>query len=255
MALAGTEGPYVSGQMSYPSGRRSRFIGTDSDQPAVLAAQTAPLRQSLAHTRPAPIAAALFAVVATLVLVGAIPANATTSRYLHSTHSGPLARPASTICPNADVEIRNTSYRQLRGAVVCLVNWVRVAEGLPALHVSSSLNHSAQRWANAMVARDIFRHGNVAARVSATGFTWSTLGENIATGFSIPRQLVLGWLQSPDHCRNILAPIYAYVGTGVNRGFVRGWANQGGTWAEDFGLPVGGRAPSDNWVPASRCPY
>ncbi len=93
------------------------------------------------------------------------------------------------------------------------------------------------------------------ARVSAVGFRWSTVGENIATGFATPRRVVAAWMASQGHCQNILDPIYTNVGTGVNRGRVSGFASRPGTWTQDFGLAMGRRAPSHNWGPSNACPY
>jgi len=107
-----------------------------------------------------------------------------------------------------------------------------------------------------MVAGHIFTHGsNFAGRISATGFRWSTVGENIATGYRTPRQVVGAWMASAGHCDNILDPAFSDVGTGVNRHGVSGYASGPATWTQDFALPLGQSAPSRNWAPAHGCPY
>ena len=107
-----------------------------------------------------------------------------------------------------------------------------------------------------MVSGHVFTHGtNFAGRISAAGFRWAAAGENIATGYRTPRQVVAGWMASAGHCQNILDPTYRDVGTGVNRHPVAGYASRPGTWTQDFGLTVGTRAPSRNWGPAHGCPY
>ena len=143
----------------------------------------------------------------------------------------------------------------MRAAVVCLINKARAAHGLPRLRSSRKLNHAAQNWTEAMLASGTFSEGDPGARVSAVGFNWSTVGENIATGFQTPRQAVSAWMASQGHCENILDPVYTYVGTGVDPRPVRGFASGSATWTQDFGLPMGGRGPSSNWGPASHCPY
>ena len=107
-----------------------------------------------------------------------------------------------------------------------------------------------------MVATHSFTHGtNFAARISAAGFKWSSAGENIATGFMTPRQVVNGWMASTGHCENILSPTYRDVGTGVNRHAVGGYASGPATWTQDFALPMGSSAPSRRFGPMDRCPY
>jgi uncharacterized protein YkwD len=144
----------------------------------------------------------------------------------------------------------------MRAAVVCLINEERAAHGLPGLRADDRLNNSAQSWSNRMVATHSFTHGaNFAARISAAGFRWSSAGENIATGFVTPRQVVNGWMASAGHCENILSPTYRDVGTGVNRHAVGGYATGPATWTQDFALPMGKSAPSRSLGPMDHCPY
>jgi uncharacterized protein YkwD len=196
------------------------------------------------------------AVLGVLVLGGllnALPASAAT-KHRHRHHSRRHAADAAP-CANADAPVSQTSTSQLRPAVVCLINKARQAHGLPSLSASSRLNHSAQNWTDTMVATGQFDHGDPGARVSAVGFNWSTVGENIATGFTTPRRVVAAWMASQGHCMNILDPVYTQVGTGVNRSPVSGFASIPGTWTQDVGLWMGARSPSDNWGPADHCPY
>jgi uncharacterized protein YkwD len=105
-----------------------------------------------------------------------------------------------------------------------------------------------------MVAGDFFDHGsNFGERITDVGFIWSSAGENIATGFSTPRSVVNAWMASTGHCRNILSPLYADVGTGVNPSGVRGFGSAA-TWTQDFALSTGQGPPSGNWDPADHCP-
>ena len=41
-------------------------------------------------------------------------------------------------------------------------------------------------------------------RLSAAGYHWSRVGENIAAGPPTPEVVVQGWLDSPGHCTNIM---------------------------------------------------
>ncbi len=195
----------------------------------------------------------LFGALAAAAVVSAIPADAAASHHRHHHHKH--SRKHSGRCKNADISVLHASTPVFRGAVLCLLNKARTARGLPPLRMSTRLNRSAQGWADTMVATSDFSHGNFASRVSAVGFNWSTLGENIASGFPTPREVVTAWLASPDHCMNMLDPIYSFVGTGVNKSPVSGVASRPGTWTQDFGLPMGAGAPSHNWGPADSCPH
>ena len=164
------------------------------------------------------------------------------------------ARPAR--CAFSHSPIASATRPQLQRAVVCLVNEQRRRYGLPPLRENARLNRSAQGWTNAMVADHAFTHGaDFGARISAVGFDWSNIGENIATGFPTPASVVSAWMQSTGHCQNILNPTWRYVGTGVDDRMIAGYSSQAGTWTQDFGLWMGQSAPSGSWGPADGCPY
>jgi uncharacterized protein YkwD len=159
-------------------------------------------------------------------------------------------------CTSAHTTIAHSSRADLQRAVVCLINQQRHHHGLPRLHESQRLNRSAQGWTNIMVTHRNFSHGaDFASRISAVGFDWSNVGENIATGYATPATVVHAWMASKGHCQNILNPQYRYVGTGVSDNPIAGYSTLAGTWTQDFGLLMGQHAPSGNWTPAEGCPY
>jgi uncharacterized protein YkwD len=172
-----------------------------------------------------------------------------------------IAHPTSAFargpgCARAHTVIWRTSRRSLQRAVACLINRERHAFGLPALHENARLNRSAQGWTNTMVSFRAFGHGaDFASRISAVGFRWSSVGENIATGFATPASVVSAWMASTGHCQNILNPTYRAVGTGVDDRAVAGYSSRPGTWTNDFGLLMGQRPASEDWGPARGCPY
>lgn len=171
----------------------------------------------------------------------------------HSTraHTGDQRR-----CQHASTPIAAASRHELQSVVVCLINQQRTERHLPRLQVSQRLSRSAQGWTNTMVSHANFSHGaDFAARISAVGFNWAMVGENIATGFRTPAAVVRAWMASPGHCQNILSPSFADVGTGVSGRSIPGFSSRPGTWTQDFGLATGAHALSPNWGPASRCPY
>jgi uncharacterized protein YkwD len=165
------------------------------------------------------------------------------------------ARTAQRPCAHAHSPVARTSRPALQRAVVCLVNQQRSRRHLPRLRENQRLNRSAQGWTNEMVGHHFFSHGsNFSGRITAVGFDWQMVGENIAAGFRTPAAVVRGWMGSPGHCRNILTPSFLDLGVGVSRHGVPGSGGPG-TWTQDFGLPMSAHAPSGNWGPADRCPY
>ena len=68
--------------------------------------------------------------------------------------------------------------------------------------------------------------------MSRAGYNWKAVGENIAAGQTTPESVVDGWLKSPHHCANVMAPQFREMGIAyyVNR------ASQAGIyWVQLFG--------------------
>jgi uncharacterized protein YkwD len=194
--------------------------------------------------------------IATLALATLTIAVPTASA--HQKRPDPIARIAlsSSACANANTPAAKASKQAIREAVVCLINKQRTAHHLPALNEQSQLQRSAQEWTNTMVHRNDFTHGaEFWTRIQAAGFNWQFAGENIASGFATPREVVTAWMGSQGHCRNILDPQYASVGTGVASRPVASAASGSATWTQDFGTTLAQHAPSANWAPANGCPY
>jgi len=53
---------------------------------------------------------------------------------------------------------------------------------------------------------------SVGDRLTAAGYVWSTVGENIAAGYPDMASVVKGWLDSPGHCVNMMNPNFVDVG-------------------------------------------
>ncbi|WP_316847582.1 CAP domain-containing protein [Pedobacter psychrodurus] len=53
---------------------------------------------------------------------------------------------------------------------------------------------------------------NVGARVKATGYTWTAVGENIASGQTSEAQVFNDWIKSADHCKNIMNAAFKEMG-------------------------------------------
>jgi uncharacterized protein YkwD len=197
-----------------------------------------------------------FAVAALLTAgVAAGAPGAAFAAHHRAAHKATLAHTA-VVCANTDTPAVSATPQQMRAAVDCLINQQRASRGLPALHEQVQLERSAQKWNDWMIANNQFTHGaDFSTRITAVGYDWMTAGENIASGFSTPNDVVTAWMASPDHCHNILDPQFYNVGTGVTASPVSSVASGPSTWTQDFGLKMTRRAPSHNWAPANGCPY
>jgi uncharacterized protein YkwD len=77
----------------------------------------------------------------------------------------------------------------------------------PALYSAAS-GHSLD-----MAKRNYFDHRSpsgvtVNQRASASNYNWKTVGENLAGGDTSVAEVVQGWLDSPEHCENLMDPTF-----------------------------------------------
>jgi uncharacterized protein YkwD len=97
---------------------------------------------------------------------------------------------------------------------------------------AAALEHSQD-----MATHNFFSHTGkdartVRDRAVRKGYSWRRVGENIATGQGAPRQVVAGWLTSPQHCANIMEPGFAEMGAAY---FVNAKSDTAIYWTQVFG--------------------
>jgi len=167
----------------------------------------------------------------------------------------------TTSCPGADTTISASTVGSAKAAVFCIVNAERVARGLPALSQNDKLAGAAQQHSDDMVAKDYFAHLSLdglqpSDRILAAGYSYGLTFENIATGQTTPREAVADWLASTHgHCQATLDPSVIDLGVGIAPTAATLPGQIGGTWTEEFGLPLGHAPGSTDTGPAAGCPY
>jgi uncharacterized protein YkwD len=140
---------------------------------------------------------------------------------------------------------------QIDAAILCLVNAERADNGLSVLQQSSQLQQAAEGMAQRMVTEQFFAHDtpdgkNVVDRVEPTGYIprsgdW-VVGENLAWGsggLSTPQAIVNGWMNSPGHRANVLAPDYKDIGLASAMGSPIKSQSGGAVFVNNFGARSG----------------
>jgi uncharacterized protein YkwD len=98
----------------------------------------------------------------------------------------------------------------------------------------TSLAHAVDMAQHSYLSHEGRDGSTPADRVTRAGYRWRSVGENIASGPTAPEAVVDGWIKSPHHCANLMAPRYTEMGVAysVNR------ASEAGIyWAQLFGAP------------------
>ena len=134
--------------------------------------------------------------------------------------SSPAATPATSTGSTCNLP-------DFRASVLARINQVRASgancgvDGVfgatAPLAWNDKLTLAAEGHSQDMAAKNYFSHTSadgrtLADRVNASGYAWSTLGENIAAGYPGINAVMDGWIASPGHCANLMNAGFAEVG-------------------------------------------
>lgn len=111
--------------------------------------------------------------------------------------------------------------------VISLTNQQRAANGLGALSTNAQLNAAAQAKAQDMFANNYWAHDSPSGKtpwdfIAASGYHYSTAGENLAKDFDTSGGVVNAWMNSSEHRANILNSSYIDTGVAVMNGTLQG---------------------------------
>ncbi len=146
-----------------------------------------------------------------------------------------------TGCGGPVIQSIDPAYEQ---TVVEETNQIRMQNGLPPLKRTVSLDESARYHAADMSTTDYFDHNTLNRvngkltqacdtwnRIEFYYQNWEALAENIAAGQRTPQMAMDGWMNSPEHKRNILSSSYWEIGVG----FYEGPGEYRYYWDQNFG--------------------
>jgi len=113
-----------------------------------------------------------------------------------------------------------SSLTSFETEVIRLINLERTNRGIPALTTNWQLSRVARYKAQDMIDNNYFSHtsptyGSPFTMMQSFGLKFSAAAENIAYGYSTPKEVVAGWMNSPGHRENILSRSYTQTGVGA----------------------------------------
>jgi uncharacterized protein YkwD len=166
--------------------------------------------------------------------VAAKPAASTTlARTTTKATTKAATAPRTTATkPATTAPAGNSSYEQ---QVLTLTNAQRAAAGCPALIWNGTLASVARAHSQDMAAKGYFDHNSQngttpAQRLTAAGYPYRQMAENIAAGQSTPDNVMTSWMGSAGHKANILNCSLKEIGVGFATG-----GPYGTYWTQDFG--------------------
>ncbi|MDZ7877537.1 MAG: CAP domain-containing protein [Saprospiraceae bacterium] len=159
----------------------------------------------------------------------------TTTRPQKTTNTQNTPRPTTTATPS----VQKVDPSDFRASMLAAVNKLR-ANGcrcggrtmppVPPLRWNSQLEAAAIRHATDMSSNGHFDHigtDNSAFddRITASGYKWMEIGENIAFGYEAISTTMKGWLDSESHCKQMMSAKVDEMGA----------AKSGKYWVQEFG--------------------
>lgn len=128
-----------------------------------------------------------------------------------------------------------------------LTNQSRKEYGIGALTMNQQLTQAAQSKANDMLAKGYFAHTSPDGKspwdfIKASGYKYTTAGENLAVDFTCAECVEEAWMNSPGHKANILNKYFEEIGIGIAQGQFEGHN-------AIFVVQMFGTHPQDNVTP------
>jgi uncharacterized protein YkwD len=175
-----------------------------------------------------------------LLLIAALVAAAAWAAPASAVAPAALLAPVS-LCPDESDSSAPAAAQER--AMLCLVNYARRRAGIAPLRRSTRLMRATALKANDLVRCGQFSHTACGlaftTRMSQAGYHYGSAGENIAMGPSSggsPRAIMLAWLHSTGHLRNLMRRGYRDQGIAMAAGNMPGYPDAH-VWVNEFGAP------------------
>lgn len=124
-------------------------------------------------------------------------------------------------------EVKGVNTVNLKKEIIEISNLERKSVNIDPLYENQILNLAAERKLSDMFDKNYWDHtgpnGETAWDfISANGYRYEVAGENLARGFSDPRDVMRAWMKSPTHRENILNYKFQEIGIAVGTGKIKG---------------------------------
>jgi uncharacterized protein YkwD len=167
------------------------------------------------------------------------PPATSTSGSPQSGASAPVAAMVDVTCGLADFDadaLRLINARRAAGATCGAQGTFSAA---PPLVSRPDLVNAAYGHSKDMADNNYFSHNSLdgrtfGQRITAAGYGWSLIGENIAAGYTTVGQTVDAWMASDGHCANLMNPNFSDFGLACARNAA---SQYGSYWTIDLGRP------------------
>lgn len=138
-------------------------------------------------------------------------------------NANPQVENPSLIYPNQTLNIPNIDgIKAFESEVVRLTNIERQKHGLQPLTENWELSRVARHKSHDMKSKNYFSHtsptyGSPFDMIKMYGISYKTAAENIAQGQTTAQAVVISWMNSDGHRKNILSASFTQIGVGYEQ--------------------------------------
>ena len=166
---------------------------------------------------------------------------ATTATVSTASAVSPASAATAPAATSSNIDVASALEQLNAARAVARTCGTTLMPAVPPLRWNAALEQAAVGHSEWMQANDTFSHtgadgSTVGTRVTAAGYAWKMVGENIAAGQPDVTSVIAAWLASEGHCRNIMHPDFVDVALamkpGTSSNTYRTW------WTLDFGRPL-----------------
>jgi uncharacterized protein YkwD len=166
------------------------------------------------------------------------------------TAATPMTPPSAAASTPSSAAASTCGLNNFQASALAKVNQYRAAgatcgshgafPSAAALSWNALLTQAAEAHSQDMAANDFFAHNSLDGRtfdqrITASGYNWSRVAENIAAGQTSVDEVMAGWMASEGHCVNIMNASLTEIGMVCVAGPA---SNDYRTyWAMDLGRP------------------
>jgi hypothetical protein len=152
---------------------------------------------------------------------------------LENYYNGLVGRSKSLAPEGLDLDLSKNDWRT---EMLNSINSVRRSAGQPPLRTNNRLHNAAQRHSEDMARHQFMSHtgsdgSTMGQRITATGYSFSRAGENVAMGQRDVSGVMNSWVNSPGHYNNLIGQ-FVEVGLGLARD-----SNGRNYWTQKFATP------------------
>lgn len=166
-----------------------------------------------------------------------VGSTTTTTTAPAKTTASPATQTTTTPTYTTPTPVSTKTGASIQAQMLAAVNAERAKVGVAAMCTNTKLQSAAQGHTSDMASKNYMSHtgsdgSTMSQRITANGYKWSVVAENVAVGQVDVAAVVKSWMNSAGHRTNLLNAKYKHFGMGYAYSATSTYKHY---WTQDFG--------------------